>query len=68
MLALLWFCKPIACNSLLQVVESMTDSCLRAAGCSNNHCRSWVNIGSWNLNLLVESEGSVVTVSTRRGV
>ena len=40
----------------------------RAAGCSHNHCRSWVNIGSWNLRSLVESEGSVATASTRRGV
>jgi len=41
---------------------------LRAAGCSHNRCRSWVNIGSWNLHSLVESEGLVATASTRRGV
>jgi len=41
---------------------------LRATGCSHNHCRSWANIGSWNLHSLVESEGSVATASTRRGV
>jgi len=29
---------------------------------------SWFNISDWNLCLLVESEGSAVTESTRRGV
>jgi len=43
-------------------------SLLRAAGCSHNRSRSWVNIGSWNLRSLVESEGSVATASTGRGV
>ena len=46
----------------------MTGGQLEAAGCSHNHYHSWLNIGSWNLCSLVESEGSVVTVSTRRGV
>ena len=41
---------------------------LRAAGCFHNHHHSWLNMGSWNIRLLVESESSVVTVSTRRGV
>ena len=68
MFTLLWFCKPIACNLLAQVAESMTNSCLRAVDCSNNLCRSWLNIGSWNLHLLVESVGSVATASTRKDV
>ena len=46
----------------------MTGSYLRSAGCSNNHRCSWLNIGSWNLHSLVESEGSAATASTRRGV
>ena len=41
---------------------------LRAAGCSHNHRHSWLAIGSWNLHSIVESEGSVATASTRRGV
>ena len=43
----------------------MTDSCLRVADYSNN---LWLNIGSWNLRLLVESVGSVATASTRKDV
>ena len=46
----------------------MTGGCLRAAGCSHNHRHSWLSTGSWNLHSLVESEGSVFTASTRRGV
>ena len=46
----------------------MGSSHLRAAGCSHNCCHSWVNIGSWNLHSLVESEGSVATASTKRGI
>ena len=41
---------------------------MRDAGCSHNHRHFWLGIGSWNLCSLVESEGSVATVSTRRGV
>ena len=66
--ALLWSCKPLVCNFLARVAELMTGGCLRSASCSHNHCHSWLNVGSWNLCLLVESEGSVATVSTRRGV
>ena len=46
----------------------MTDSCLRIAVCFHNHRHSWLNIGSWNLRSLVESEDSVAAASTRRGV
>ena len=56
------------CNFLAQVAELMIGGRLRAAGCSHNHRHSWLSIGSWNLHLLVESEGSVATASIRRGV
>ena len=46
----------------------MTDGRLRAACCSHNHRHSWLSVSSWNLRSLVESEGSVINVSTRRGV
>ena len=65
---LLWFYKPIACNLLAKVAESITDGCLIASDYSNNHRHSWLNIGSWNLHLLVESVGSVATASTRKDV
>ena len=41
---------------------------LGAAGCFNNHCQSWLNIGCWNMRSLVEAEGSVATASVRGGV
>ena len=56
------------CNFLARVAELIIGGHLRAAGCSHNHRHSWLSIGSWNLDSLVESEGSVATVSTRRGV
>ena len=56
------------CNFLARVAELMTGSRLRAAGCSHNRRHSWLSVGSWNLRSLVESESSVATVSTRRGV
>ena len=37
-------------------------------GCFNNHRRSRLNVGCWNVRSLVEAEGSVTTASTRRGV
>ena len=66
--ALLWSCKPLVCNFLAQVAELMTGGRLRAADCSHNHRHFWLSVGSWNLHSLVESEGSVATASTRRGV
>ena len=56
------------CNFLAQEAELMSGGCFRSAGCSHNHCHSWLGIGRWNLHSLVESEGSVATASTRRGV
>ena len=37
-------------------------------GCFNNHRRSCLNVGCWNVHYLVEAEGPVTTASTRRGV
>ena len=41
---------------------------LVTAGCFNNHCHSWLNVGCWNMRSLVEAEGSVATASTWRCV
>ena len=46
----------------------MISGLLGAVGCFNNHCRSWLNVGCWNMRSLVEPEGSVATASVRRGV